>query len=86
MRGGFHIQDSEKNISLLKPYTRFEKIQHLSIDEMAESLYKFLNCEEEQPYECDYCKHRHTTPPYCRGNISKDCIEALKIYLKGKAE
>lgn len=80
------MDDNKENISFLKPYTRFEKIQHLSVDEMAEALYEFLNCEDKRPFECDYCPHKHSTPPFCRGIVSKDCIKALKVYLRGKAE
>lgn len=68
--------EKEKKTSLLKPYTNFEKIKAMDIDEMAEFL---SDCETDI---CSFCKPDVTTVcgnPTC-------CINGIKNYLESEAE
>lgn len=59
-----------KKMSLLKPYTNFEKIKAMSIDELA----VFYPC----PYDFDY-----ETEGLCK---KPDCIACTKQWLESEAE
>lgn len=63
-------ENMQKKVSLLKPYTNFEKIKAMDIDEMAVTLM----C----PYnkDCD-------TDDFCSG---RNCIDCTREWLESEAE
>ena len=54
-------ENKTEKVSLLKPYTNFEKIKSMTLDEMTEFLEK-VNCSacamicSQTPTECEYTK------------------------------
>ena len=70
------VEAPEKKMSLLKPYTKFDEIKAMTIDEMAEFI------ADSQTDICDYCKPDETTVcgnPEC-------CNRGIKAWLESEAE
>ena len=68
-----YIQSKEKDAtSLLKPYTNFDKIKSMSIDEMAEFLFKVATTENF-PFKC-----------YTNYSKEKNCTDCYKQWLESK--
>jgi len=62
----------EKTTSLLKPYTNFDKIKNMSVNEMAEFLFKVAKAENF-PFKC-----------YTNYNKEKNCTDCYKQWLESK--
>lgn len=67
------VPKKENRTSLLKPYTQFDKIKAMDIDEMAYS------------YPCPFGNVDVETGEICK-NSDYDCIKCTKQWLESEAE
>lgn len=59
-------------IERFEPQTNYDRIQNMSIEEMAEFLHTYFTCE----YECAACNE----------NCTEDCLSAIKEWLQAESE
>lgn len=71
----------EKKVSLLKPYTNYDKIKDMSVDELADFLFKVNN----QDFAVDFCDRNYCSEVKEDSNIcSGNCQNAIVKYLESE--
>lgn len=73
LANGGYVEPKEERVSLLKPYTRFDKIKDMTLDEMAETMEK--SCGKGCPLFDD-----------CHVKSNDECMEKIKQWLESEAE